>query len=281
MAPRPTYRTNVVERAFPLPRTVVWHALLDLLFEAADGYAVPGSPAPHGAGSEIVFALDGASLRERTLSLEPPWRRAYEIVEGAPVAVYQGTIAIRDDGPSCLLMWEQLIEALPDGASDAFIERSARAVATAVDQLAARLADADPARRTLVVRRRVAAPPEEVWAAVLALYDRAEYELEGTPPPHGLGAVWRTGTGGWDQWSRVTAFEPPQRRAYEVFEGAPVVAASGETTVAPAAGGGSVLTWRADVEPLAGRGSDHYLDVLRGAIEASVNEVARHATARH
>lgn len=139
MAPRPVYKTFVVERHVEAPRERVWQALLDFLGDATHGYAVPGDPPPHGAGAEKRFRLAQWDLVERTLSFEPPWRRVYEIIDGAPVARYQGTIALRDDGSSCHLIWSYLAEARADGSSDEFLERAKVAITTGADLVVARV----------------------------------------------------------------------------------------------------------------------------------------------
>jgi hypothetical protein len=117
---RPSYKTFVVERPVAAPREAVWEALLDLV--GAAGYLTEGDPAPHGPGATTGFRLGGTyDLVERVLSLEPPWRRCYEIVSGGPVALYQGTITIRDDGPRCLLVWSYLCDPGDDPAAEAFL----------------------------------------------------------------------------------------------------------------------------------------------------------------
>jgi hypothetical protein len=118
---RPSYKTFVVERPVAAPRDAVWESLLALV--AAAGYLVDGDPAPHGPGATTGFRLGGTyDLVERVLSLEPPWRRCYEVVSGAPVALYQGTITIRDDGPRCLLVWSYLCDPGDDPAAEVFLE---------------------------------------------------------------------------------------------------------------------------------------------------------------
>lgn len=107
----------MVERHVEVPRARVWEALLDLV----------------GDEPEKRFRIAQWDLVERTLSFEPPWRRVYEIVAGAPVKRYQGTVALRDDGPECHLIWSYLAEALDDGASDEFLERAKVAITTAAD----------------------------------------------------------------------------------------------------------------------------------------------------
>jgi hypothetical protein len=140
--PRPTYRTFVIERHLAVPRDDAWQALLELLEGA--GHERTGTPPPHGVGARIRFTLDSTEMVEETLSFEPPWRRVYEMVEGAPVALYQGTTAIRDDGPECHLVWSYLVDPgdLPEPELDAFLDRVQTALHRAVDRIAQRLAAA-------------------------------------------------------------------------------------------------------------------------------------------
>jgi hypothetical protein len=63
----------------------------------------------------------------------------YEITSGAPVKLYQATIALRDDGAECHLVWSYLAEALDDGTSDEFLERAKAAITTAADMVVARV----------------------------------------------------------------------------------------------------------------------------------------------
>jgi hypothetical protein len=139
MAPRPSYKTFVVERHVFAPRDAVWRALLEFLLEVTKGYTVPGDPPPHGPGAEVHFRLGEWDLVERTLTLEPPWRRVYEIIEGAPVKLYQATTALRDDGDECHLVWSYLAEVHADGSSDDFLARARAAVTAAADMVVARV----------------------------------------------------------------------------------------------------------------------------------------------
>jgi len=128
------YTTIVAERVIDAPRQVAWDAMLALLVESTGGYVAEGDPAPHGVGAVLEFPVDGLALREEVISMEPPWRRVYELT-GAPVALYQGTAAFTDQGGSCLLAWSLLIDPLPDGASDAFIAAASRFVEDYVDRV--------------------------------------------------------------------------------------------------------------------------------------------------
>jgi len=132
----------------------VWHALLEFLYDSTGGYAVKGDPAPHGPGAQARFRLGDWDLVERTITLEPPWRRVYEIIEGAPCVLYQGTTTLRDDDAECHLVWSYLAEpitivdeasghASPTADSEAFLERAKTAITTAADLVVARVNRAD------------------------------------------------------------------------------------------------------------------------------------------
>lgn len=137
MPVRPVYRHVVIERHLSAPRDDVWAALLVLLGDATGGYDTPGDPAPHGPGATKHFRLGDLDLTEVTVSLEAPWRRVYEITSGAPVKFYQGSTVIVPEGDGSILMWSALIEPLPDGGSDAFVERAEVALTAAVDRIVA------------------------------------------------------------------------------------------------------------------------------------------------
>ena len=132
------YATWTLEQHVMAPRTVAWETLLKFVAAVSGRYTTEGSPAPHGAGAVLQFPFDGVELTERVVTLEPPWRRVYEITDGAPVAFYQGTTTIRDDGDECHIAWCAVFDPLPDGASGDFAERSRDAIAGALQQIAKR-----------------------------------------------------------------------------------------------------------------------------------------------
>jgi hypothetical protein len=90
---KPTYKTFVVERHVPAPRDAVWQHLTALLDD--------GIVAAAHVGTEVV------------LSFEPPWRRAARLELG-PLALVEHTVAIRDAGDSCHLVWAYIAEP-PEG----------------------------------------------------------------------------------------------------------------------------------------------------------------------
>jgi hypothetical protein len=98
---KPSYRTFVVERHVPAPRERVWQALTGLLES--------GEAGPAGAGVAPEFVL----------SFEPPWRRAARLdVAGAELVEH--TVALRDDGASCHLVWAYVARPLDDVATAGF-----------------------------------------------------------------------------------------------------------------------------------------------------------------
>ncbi len=104
---------------------------------SAAGYAVEGDPPPHGRGSIIAFRLGDYDLVEETLAFEPPSRRRYALVAGAPLEAYEATIAIDDDGEECRLEWSYVADPgeYPDAAT--FLEGARQALTFASDQIVA------------------------------------------------------------------------------------------------------------------------------------------------
>lgn len=119
--PRKQYEVFVAEREVATPRSVAFAAACDLIDEATGGAVVDGHPEPHGVGARFEFTRRDRDLYAEVISFEPPWRRVYEL-SGAPVALYQGTLAITDRIDSCLMAWSILVDPLPDGGSDAFLD---------------------------------------------------------------------------------------------------------------------------------------------------------------
>jgi hypothetical protein len=116
---KPSYKTFVVERQIPAPRAAVWPTLVELL----DAGLVDRS----AVGAEHV------------LSLEPPWRRAARL-DLAPFLLAEHTVALRDDGDECRLVWAYVTEppAGEDARVDAALARLQDALTAWADQVAAR-----------------------------------------------------------------------------------------------------------------------------------------------
>lgn len=132
---RSSSETFAIERTIRAPRELVWEALLSLLSSA--GYATEGNPPPHGAGATIAFRIGDYDLVEETLSLEPPWRRRYTLVAGAPLASYHAAIMLRDDGPNCFLEWRYVADSGGHAGASEFLERAQQALQTATEYIAA------------------------------------------------------------------------------------------------------------------------------------------------
>jgi uncharacterized protein YndB with AHSA1/START domain len=102
----------------------------------------------------------------------------------------------------------------------------------------------------------VAVPPEVVWDVLSdhrgmsrwTAARRVVLEVEGDPPPNGVGAVRAIHAVGPPIRERVTAFEQPRRLAYTMVSGAPMSDYFGETVLEPTATG-TRFTWTIDFRP--------------------------------
>jgi hypothetical protein len=83
--------------------------------------------------------LGAGDLMETTTSLEPPFRRTYEIT-GRPIRRYEGVIEFIPDGEGCQLRWQTTIEAADPSdetfaalvsSAEAAVRRTVAAVASA------------------------------------------------------------------------------------------------------------------------------------------------------
>jgi hypothetical protein len=123
-ARRPTYKTFAVERHVGAPRTAVWEHLWSLL--------------------DAGLVAD-AGFSESVLSLEPPWRRAARL-DLAPFPLAEHTVALRDDGDECHLVWAYVVqppEPVGDGdGADAALARLQSALTAWADRIASRSAGA-------------------------------------------------------------------------------------------------------------------------------------------
>lgn len=124
-----------IERQIRAPRELAWEALLEILIAA--GYRIEGDPPPHGRGATIAFRIGDYDLVEETLSFEPPARRRYALIVGAPLDRYEATISIDEDGEGCRLDWSYVAD--PGGHPDAaiFLGQARRALTFAADQIVA------------------------------------------------------------------------------------------------------------------------------------------------
>ena len=98
VAPRREYTTVVIEREIAAPRTVAFDALCTLISKATGGY----------------------------------------VLDGYPVALYQGSTLFTGRGAACLMAWSLLIDPLPDGRSNDFVANAEAFLTRFADAVKAR-----------------------------------------------------------------------------------------------------------------------------------------------
>lgn len=89
------------------------------------------------------------------------------------------------------------------------------------------------------------------WAAMA----RSDYEVEGDPAPHGVGAVRVLGTGPFLSRERVVVHDPPHHLGYELLSGLPVRGYRADVHLSDDGAGGTNIVWKgtwASTAPLAG-----------------------------
>lgn len=134
-----------------------------------------------------------------------------------------------------------------------------------------------------------AAPPEAVWEVVAdargwsrwGAWRSSELEREGEPPPDGLGSVKvLTSETRRPVVSReeVTVFEPPSRFGYRLLSsGLPLRDYDATITLAPAADGGTDITWRSQFNPKIPLTGGFFRRALRRFIKDAAQRLAREA----
>lgn len=112
MAPKKIrYQSRSVEQRVERPRDEVWPAVL-----------------------AMVRAWGPAA----ELSVEPPWRVAYEMAtETSALDFWQSTVLIRDDGPTCHVAWGIVFDPEPDEPALAAVEEILDAMRRGLSELAA------------------------------------------------------------------------------------------------------------------------------------------------
>ena len=84
-----------------------------------------------------VTAMIRGEQPSAELSVEPPWRFAYEMpTADSALSFWQSTVLIRDDGPTCHVAWSLVFDPEPDAAALAESERILAAMQAALDRLA-------------------------------------------------------------------------------------------------------------------------------------------------
>ena len=93
-------------------------------------------PSLSQVGGEFVFKFDEWELTERTLELDPPRRRVYGMVAGAPVHSYVGTTELHADGDDCLLRWTVVADpAVAPEIFDVFFARAELVVTRGINMI--------------------------------------------------------------------------------------------------------------------------------------------------
>lgn len=98
-----------------------------------------------------------------------------------------------------------------------------------------------------------AAPANAVWDVLAdatrydewSALDSASYEREGSPSPHGVGAIRVFGQGRYTLREEVTGFLPAERLDYRLLSGMPVRDYLATVSLLPGPSGGTRIEWRA------------------------------------
>ena len=100
-----------------------------------------------------------------------------------------------------------------------------------------------------------AASPAAVWQLLAdattwpawSRFDEASYEREGSPPPHGAGAVRRFRVGPLRSRETVLAFDPPARLSYDYEGWLPIRGYRADVTLSEH-DRGTRISWRAEFD---------------------------------
>lgn len=106
------------------------------------------------------------------------------------------------------------------------------------------------AQQRIAVRAHSKASAEAVWRLLADAttwprwsgFDEASYEREGTPAPHGVGAVRRMRTGRLRSRETVLAFDPPAHFAYDYVGSLPIKDYRADVRLSAEAGG-TLISW--------------------------------------
>jgi uncharacterized protein YndB with AHSA1/START domain len=138
--------------------------------------------------------------------------------------------------------------------------------------------------RAVEAEGRSSAPPERVFAVLedapgwkaWAGFPVAEYVQEGTPAPHGVGAIRRFGNKLTSTREEVLVHEPPRHLAYRIVSGVPVEGYRADVTLTPD-GDGTAIRWAATFRPKV-PGTGWILEpFLASFLRRFVKGLARHA----
>jgi uncharacterized protein YndB with AHSA1/START domain len=140
--------------------------------------------------------------------------------------------------------------------------------------------------REIEATGRSSAPPERVFALLedapgwtaWAGFPLAEYEREGDPAPHGVGAVRRLGNRLASTREEVIAHDPPHHLAYRILSGVPVKDYRADVTLTPD-GTGTAIRWVSTFRPKVPGTGPLLAPFLRLFIRRFARRLARHAEA--
>ena len=125
------------------------------------------------------------------------------------------------------------------------------------------------------------APIDAVWEVIAdatryadwSKLDSASYEREGTPAPHGTGAIRLFGSGKYTLREQVTAFAPESHLDYVLLSGMPVRDYRSRISLVRSGAGGTTIHWRAEfAAKIPGTGR-----LIARKLEESLSELARNA----
>ena len=143
-------------------------------------------------------------------------------------------------------------------------------------------------RHTLEVHAESTASPEEVWRLLADVttwpdwtrFDEASYEREGTPAPHGIGAVRAFRVGRLRSRDTVVAFDPPRRLSYTYDGPLPIRDYRADVTLSDV-GDRTRITWHAEFAgtfPFAGALTRRFLINVLQEIASRLGDTATTAT---
>ena len=140
-------------------------------------------------------------------------------------------------------------------------------------------------RRTVTVRRFIAAPPEVVFDLIAdnsawgrwAIGLESEREAEGHDHPDGVGAIRKVGRAPVASREEITAFDPPRSLSYKLLTGLPLQDYEASVMVEQVTDG-SLLTWAGSFVPVNGVQSAGGATALRAALGSFCVSIARYVS---
>ncbi|HUY23117.1 MAG TPA: SRPBCC family protein [Acidimicrobiales bacterium] len=131
---------------------------------------------------------------------------------------------------------------------------------------------------------RTSAPVDVVWPLVgevarwkeWAWMTRTSLLREGDPPPDGVGALRRFAVGPGGSQEEVVAWDPPRHLGYVAVRGLPVRYYRADVHLDDD-GGGTLVTWRCELEPLVPGTGPALRFALRRMVRGFAVRVCRYA----